>query len=217
MSGEFDIAETTWEKEGVLVSPSGAVIVPVVLDEEGRALDDYTDYKLLAGTPIAKIAGGTTYKPVRRDTILSSTYDTGAVTTAIVLDTDANPFVLGDVCQAYTDVDEAGTTLGAITGIDYTAATPTLTFAGDMTQEAEADDYLDVTETSIRDVSGEPGALILVTSVDIFNAAQRVGVDTPHAALLTGVIYGTKLLGPLSNDDAQLIADITGYMIPWVP
>lgn len=214
MASTFDISTLDWRKGGVLLSLNGAVVVPIVLDEECRALDDYTSGILRAGTPVAKIASGTTYKPVRRDTITSVTYSTATTNTVIVLDTDADPFVLGDTCQAFTTVDEAGADCGDITAIDY--STNTLTFAGDQSGDASANDYLEVTETSVRDANGEPGALILIATVDCYNAPQRAVVDTPAAGLITGVIQGGALLGPLSNSDAQLVADITGYIIPWV-
>lgn len=218
MASEFDIASVAWQQHGVLMSANGAVVVPIVIDEESRALDAAStagraNYILHAGTPIAKVSGGTTYKPVRRDTIASAAYSSVTTLTTVTVDNSTNCYEIGDVCKACTAVDDAGTSLGAITTIP---SATTVTFAGDQTGNLDAADRMSVTETDIRDANGEPGALILISPCDVFNAAVAAGVDTPHMALVTGVIEGGKLLGPLSYSDAQLVADITGYIIPWV-
>lgn len=216
MASAFDISTLTWQQPGVLLTPEGAAVVPVIIDEDARALDsDPTAagrdrYILKAGTPIALISGGTTYKPVRRDTVTSATYSTATTKTTVTLDTSANPFAVGDTCQAYTTVDEAGADLGAIETINY--STRVLTFDGDQTGDVAADDYMDVTETSIRDANAEPGALILITTCELFNADQAAPVDTPFSGLVRGLISGAALLGPLGTDDAQLLADIAGHM-----
>lgn len=216
MASEFDIASIVWQKHGVLLSPNGAVIVPIVLDETAHSIvaaSGTAQYILNAGTPIAKISGGTSYKAVARDTIASSAYTSANTTTTVTVDNSTAAFRVGDVLKACTAVDDAGTSLGAVESIPTST---TITFDADQTGNMDDGDRLTLTETDIRDANGEPGALILIAPVDVYDRDQRAAVDTGFAALVTGVIDGSKILGPLANADTQLIADITGYIIPWV-
>lgn len=201
MASEFDLATYQWEQAGVLLTPVGAVPIPIVLYNAARSLALYTDYRLLAGTPVCKVASQTYYMPVRRDTSYSAAYDSGADETTITLTNSAHPFKIGDTIQTRTGADDTPETLGAIVDIDYMAKQ--VVVAGDKTTEAVDGDYIDVTESATAD-----GALILIQSVDVYNGPQRTAVDTPTVALAMGAVNGATLLGPLSYSDLQLIADL---------
>ena len=201
---EFGVVETEMPTGAMLDSDHFAT-TEVTMESASRDNTDYDDYLLKVGTPIALIVDGTEYKPVRRDVVASSSYDSSAGETTVTMTNSVQPFVVGDICQAYDGVDGTAASLGAITEVDYTNLQ--LVFGTDVESEAVATYYLDVTETG-QGVT----AYLLLEPCDMWSSRQKAAIDKTTRAVVHGVINEDDIT-QVQDEDAQLEADLSALIL----
>jgi len=197
---ENQVATYAYATAGILNTPDHFITKAVTLESTSHSNILYTATLLPVGTPVALISGGTEFRPVRRDVIASTSYDSSAGETTVTLTNSAHPFLVGDTCQAYDGVDGTASSLGAITEIDYDNLQ--LVFAGDVETESAATYYLDVTETGLG-----IDAFILLEPCEMFSDRLNAAVDRTTRAIQHGVIQAAQI-SQVQGTDLQLNADL---------
>lgn len=197
---EFQLAEDALATAAILNTAHYSTVA-VTMEAVSHDNTDHDETLLPVGTPVALISGGTEYKPVRRDTVASVSYDSSAGETTVTLDNSAEPFLVGDTCQSYDGVDGTATSLGAITEVDYDNLQ--IVFDGDQSGNTAADEYLDVTETGQGNT-----ALILLEPCEMWSDRLDAAVDRTTRAIIHGVIVEDNI-SQVQDEDAQLEDDLS--------
>ena len=133
---ENQVASYSLPTKGVLNTPDHFITKAATLESTSHSNALYTATLLPAGTPVALIIDGTEWRPVRRDIIASTDYDSSAGETTVTMTNSVHPFLVGDTCQAYDGVDGTASSLGVITEIDYDNLE--LVFSGDVETESRS-------------------------------------------------------------------------------